>query len=99
MFDGVPIVGLSAPAIVMFGFLLIMTGRLVPRPTMQDKIDEAKSWREAYEKEREARVAADQQSRELLAGLKTNHEIIQAIFSNIEDIRQKQGATNVAKKR
>jgi hypothetical protein len=65
---------------------------------MQDKMEEAERWHSAYEKEREARALADQQARHLLAGLKTNHEIITAMFNNIEQLRQ-EGATHVAKKK
>lgn len=43
--DGIPYVGLSAPAIVGILVLFIATGRLVPRRTYDDKVHEAGEWR------------------------------------------------------
>jgi len=80
--DGVPLVGLSAPALLSIVVILLLTGRLVPRTTLLDKAKESDRWREAYEKEREARGASDSQTRELLEVSKTTHHIVQALFHN-----------------
>jgi hypothetical protein len=92
IFDGVPLVGLSAPALLSIVVLLLLTGRLVPRATLLDKTKESDRWREAYEKEREARGSADAQSRELLEVSKTTHHIVEALFNSTHHAR---GGTDV----
>ena len=93
MLEGIPILGLSAPALLGIAILLMFTGRLFPRSTVQDLRQERDTWRAAYETEREARAKANQQSIELLEGLKTNHAVIVAMFDVIKEIR---GGSNVA---
>jgi hypothetical protein len=48
---------MSAPVVVSIVILLILTGYLVPRATMLEKIEEAERWRKAYEAERNFRMA------------------------------------------
>lgn len=80
MLDGIPLVELSIRTILGIGVLFLLTGRLVPWPFYKNKIDEAERWRLAYEAERQARQASDEQTSLLLEGVKTNRDIINALF-------------------
>lgn len=88
MFDGVPLVSLSAPAILGITMLLILTGRLLPRSTYQEKVAEAERWRQAYEREREARAISDSQTRELLELARVNKSFLTAVFDRSEEVKQ-----------
>ena len=92
MIEGIPIVGLTAPGLLGVAVLLLLLGKIVPRSTLQDKIEEAIQWRKAYEAEREARRLADAQTTELLEVSRTNHALISALFANSERIRRESGA-------
>lgn len=87
MIEGVPISLLSASALLGLTVLLLLTGRIVPRSTLVDKIDEAERWRQAYEVEREARRISDAQTSELLEVAKTTHAIISAMATTSEHLR------------
>lgn len=78
--DGIPIAGLTAPALLGIAVMMLLLGRLVPRSTFDEKAKEAEHWRQAYEKEREARATSDAQTVELLELAKTTHNLIVAIF-------------------
>lgn len=88
MIDGVPVLGMSAPALVGLAVVLLLTGRIVPLSTYREKCKEAERWREAYEAEREARATSDGQTVELLEIAKTTHSIIAAMFGTSSRIRQ-----------
>lgn len=88
MLEGIPFEKLTAPSLVGLIVVLILLGWLVPRRTLQDKQDEAERWRQAYETERQARSEADAQTAELLEVARTTHALIQAIFSNSEQMRR-----------
>lgn len=92
MIEGVPVSVLSASALLGITVLLLLTGRLVPRVTLTDKMEEAERWRKAYEAEKEARSIADAQATELLEVAKTTHAIISAMASTSERLR---GGPNV----
>jgi hypothetical protein len=77
--DGLPIKDLSLATLLGVAILLIMLGRLVPRPTYNEKKEEAERWRLAYERERDAREVSDRQTVELLELAKTTHDLISAI--------------------
>lgn len=77
--NGVPLFGLTAPAILAFAVILVLTGRIVPRRLYMDKINEAKQWKEAFETEREARLLSDHQTTQLLAATEVNREILLAL--------------------
>lgn len=96
--DGVPLVGLSAPTLLGLCILLLLTGRIVPRATLLEKKQEADKWQAAYEKEREARAAADAQSQELLEVSKTTHHIVLALFQNAQEAAARGGNANVLPK-
>jgi hypothetical protein len=94
MFEGIPLYGLTAPALLGLAVLLLMTGRLVPRSTLLDKSKEATQWREAYESEREARASSDAQTVELLEVSKTTHAVTVAMF----DVIRQAGGPHVVSK-
>lgn len=88
MLDGIPLVGLTAPTLLGIAILLILVGRIIPRPFYVEKVTEAERWRLAYEAEREARALSDAQTAELLEVAKTTHNIIVAVFHNSELIKR-----------
>lgn len=81
-FDGIPIVGLTAPALLGIFVLMIFLRKLVPEATYKEKAEEAEKWRLAYEAEREARAVSDGQTGELLELAKTSHQIMVAVFGS-----------------
>ena len=81
MIEGLPIVGLTAPALLGISVLLLLMGKIVPRSTLVDKIKECEQWQQAYEAEREIRVTSDGQTVELLELAKTTNSIIFALFT------------------
>lgn len=96
MIAGIPIAGLTAPALLGIAVLMLLLGRIIPRSTYQDKCDEAERWRLAYETEREARALADAQVRDLMEVAKTSQGLISGVYANSERIRQS-GEPNVPK--
>lgn len=96
MLEGIPVVGLTAPALLGIAVLLLLLGRIVPRPTLEDKKQEAADWKAAYEAEREARATADRQTGELLEVSKTTHAITVAMFDVIRQNTRQAGGTDVA---
>ncbi len=91
MLDGFPIVGLTPSVLLGITVLLLLTGRIVPRVTLQDKSAEAEKWRKAYETEKEARTASDAQTQELLEVAHLTHAIINAMFVSTKEYRQQSG--------
>lgn len=90
MLDGFPVAGLTAPALVSLFVVLLYFGRIVPKARLDEKTEEATRWRLAYEAERDARAAADAQSRELLEVTRTTQAFIKAVFANSERIRSQE---------
>lgn len=95
---GLPVVGLTAPALLGIMVLFFMVGRIVPRSTLQDKIKECERWQAAYEVEREARATSNQQTIQLLEFAKTNHSLITAIFTNLEAKQRRSGEPDATPK-
>lgn len=85
MLDGVPVADLSTAGLLGLAILLLLLGRIVPRSTLQDKIEECDRWREAYEKERDARALSDAQTAELLEMAKTTNSVIMSIFAVLKE--------------
>lgn len=92
MIEGIPIIGLTPSVLLGITVLLLLTGRIVPRVTLNDKAEEAERWREAYEAEREARNTSDAQTAELLEVAHLTHAIINAMFTETQHIRQTGGS-------
>lgn len=84
MLDGIPLLDLTPAALVGVTVILLLTGRLVPKTTLDDKIQEVGQWRSAYEKEREARALSDKQTTELLEVSKTTKQLIEGLFQTRE---------------
>lgn len=83
-FEGLPLIGLTAPALLGLAVLLLLTGRIIPRSTLVDKQRECDQWREAYLSEREARATSDFQTGELLEVAKTSHAVMVAVFETVQ---------------
>lgn len=90
MIEGIPLLGLTAPALLGFAVLLLLLGRIVPRSTLTDKSEESERWRQAYETEREARALSNQQTIELLEVTKLTNSIVVAAFGR-DGVIRKQG--------
>lgn len=58
---GVPLVGLTAPALLGLFVWLVFNGYLVPRRTYQDMKDDRDYWRQAHSISEEARGVKDEQ--------------------------------------
>lgn len=97
MIEGLPVVSLTAPTLLLVAVLLIFTGRLIPRPQYREMLAEKERWRHAYEAEREARSTSDSQTAQLLEFAKTNHSVVTAMFESIRDLRES-GGSNVLQK-
>lgn len=95
MLDGIPIKDLTAATLLGICIILILLGRLVPRPTYNEKKEEAERWRLAYETERNARQVSDLQTVELLELAKTTHALISAIVRT-SGVPQQSGGSDVA---
>lgn len=87
LFD-VPVSVLSASALLALTVLMLLSGRIVPRSTLQDKVAETERWRQAYETEREARNISDAQTAELLEVARTTRAMIAAMASTSEQLRR-----------
>lgn len=85
---GIPLSGLTAPALVSIAVLMLFTGKMWTNAAYQEKAAEAERWRLAYEAERDARIESDAQSKELLELAKTTHALITGVFTNSEHIRR-----------
>jgi hypothetical protein len=96
MFEGVPLVGLTAPALLSVFVLLIFTGLLIPYRTHKAKEVECERWRTAFETEREARTLSDKQTAELLEGQKNSHAVLVAIFKNSEALLESRRRNDMA---
>lgn len=79
MFQGLEFTALTAPALVGISVLMLLTGRLVPRATLNDARVDASNWRTAYEQERAAREVLQKQNGELLELAKTSTSVFTAL--------------------
>jgi len=48
MVDGIPIAGLTAPALLLLAVWFILTGRIIPRRTYDDLLRDRDEWRTAH---------------------------------------------------
>lgn len=79
MFEGIAIGELTPSVLLGIGVLLMFLGRLVPRSSLQDKINEAEQWRLAYETERTAHGIADAQTTKLLELANITHNLVASL--------------------
>jgi hypothetical protein len=87
MIEGISVFQLTPGVLLGIVVLMILTGRLIPRYTYENKAKEAEQWRLAYEAERTARAESDAQTRELLEVAKTSKDFLAAVFQNSEQIK------------
>jgi hypothetical protein len=81
-----------ANTLVAVFVILLFTGRIYPRSTIDEKNREAERWRKAYELEREARSRAVEQTADLLEMAKTTNAIVTALFQNTRPSEESGGA-------
>jgi hypothetical protein len=83
--EGVPIVGLSAPAILAIFFIMFMRGDIVPGKVHRERVgdykEEATHWRQAHGVSEEARITALKQVDVLTEGFRTVDSIAEGIRS------------------
>lgn len=78
-FDGIPIVGMTSPALLGIVILLILTGKLIPRRTYDDMKEDRDSWRAAHAVSEEARIHTAQQLDEMMEVGQTVKDVLQAL--------------------
>lgn len=83
---------LTAPTLVGVAVLMLLTGRIVPRATLEDARSDAANWRTAYEQEREARSALQKQNGELLELAKTSTSVLTALGQTSQKLSKETGA-------
>lgn len=59
--------------------LMVLTGRLVPKTTLDDQKAETANWRTAYNQERDARSTAETQTAELLSLARATNALLVAL--------------------
>lgn len=79
MIDQIP-VGLLAPSgLLAFTIFLILTGRLVPRSTYKDALEERDKWHKAADMSEHARDLEAEANRELLELARTTVALLRAL--------------------
>lgn len=96
MIENIPLVGLTAPALLGIAVLLLLTGRIVPRSALTDRDKEIERWKSAYETEREARIISDNQTAKLLIAVETNRDVLFALLKVIKPTADSGGSSDVA---
>lgn len=82
MVFGYSLVDFTPPALLGLTIILILFGRLVPKPYLVDKQKECDRWREAYELERVARAIANEQTEQLLEVTLATRDILVETFGS-----------------
>jgi hypothetical protein len=77
--EGIPLVGLSAPAILLLVVVLILRGQLIPRRTYDDIKEDRDQWRDNCRQSEAARSMQDQQILELIEQSRTSTGLLQSI--------------------
>lgn len=79
MLDGLPLGVIAPSTLAGLAVLLVLTGRLIPRKTYDDKVHEANEWR-AESRLKDAQIAEkDEQLRELANVGRTVSAVMRAI--------------------
>ncbi len=84
MLDGISLIGLTPPTLLLVIVVMVLTGRLIPRRVYLDKEKEAAQWHQAYEAMRLARDTSDAQTRELLEVAKASKQFLEGVYTNSE---------------
>jgi len=84
--DSIPLYALTPSALIGIVVLLLLTGRLVPRRTLDDSLKREDQWRTAHGRSEDARMVSESarvemtgQVRELLEHAKTADALIRSI--------------------
>lgn len=81
---GITFADLTSSTLVGAFVISILLGKLVPKTTLQDTMQERDRWREAYEAEREARGDAEAQTQELIERTRRLHDILSVNHGELE---------------
>jgi hypothetical protein len=84
MIDGISLIGLTPPGLLLVVVIMVLTGRLIPRRIYLDKAKEADQWHQAYEAMKIARDASDAQTSELLEVAKASRQFLEGVYTNSE---------------
>jgi hypothetical protein len=76
---GLPVTEAGPTALLALVVLLILTGRLVPRSTLQDMREERDTWRAAHTESETARQAEREQVGELLEMARLGNQVLNAL--------------------
>lgn len=98
MLTDLPLVGLTAPGVLLFAVILLLTGHIVPRKHLKDKETEILRWKQAYETEREARMVSDNQTSKLLVGIEVNRDLMIAFMKIVKPEAASGGPSDEAAK-
>lgn len=79
MIEGIPVVGVTAPAVLLLVVILILRGQLIPRSTYLDIKEDRDQWRENCRQSEAARSMQDQQILELIEQSRTSTGLLQAL--------------------
>jgi hypothetical protein len=83
MLDGIPLAALgpvgAVVAIVMFPYLQMARGKLVPRSALDDEREDTEQWRRAHQVSEAARAEYAEQTKELLAHAETSLVLLKSI--------------------
>jgi hypothetical protein len=80
---GVPLIALTTPTLLGIAILMVLTGRLVPRSTYDDKAEEANKWQAAHKVSEEARLS---QTRQMDAVMEVG-ETVKNVLTALERVR------------
>jgi len=84
---GIPLNGLTAPALLGLAILLLLLGKLIPRRTYEDLKDDRDRWREAHDKSESARKELLGTLDELLEHARTTESFIRSLPSRVDQDR------------
>lgn len=93
MLDGLgslPLGALTPAGLLGLLIILIALGKLVPRRTMDDIVEDRNQWREAHRTSEEARVELQQQVQELLEHSRATDAFLRAIPLGVARAREEQ---------
>lgn len=81
---GFPVTELTAPALLGLAVWLILTGRIVPRSTYDEKVKEAEKWQAAHSVSEEARLV---QSKQLDAAMEVG-QVAKHVLTALDQARK-----------
>lgn len=85
---GLPLGTLTPAGLLGLVIILIALGKLVPRRTLEDVIEDRNQWREAHQTSEKARLELQQQVQELLESSRATSAFIRAIPLGVARARE-----------